>query len=198
MQAHRMTGAVLFALVFAAHAQSETGSIQESTDPAKVAAVEARAAEMRSRLPQPVVGIVQAKTSDGYEILSGGVTLEERSAMRAEQGRYSLWVATAVKPSGAYLADAKLRLIELNTKKVVLERRMEGPWLFIALPEGQYEVSATIRDTDAEKEQTLSTRVNIPKAGQRQAVLRFDAKLEVEPGSPTPLKRNPDTTSPQR
>lgn len=191
MDAHRFTGAVLFGLLTAAQAQTGTDSVQESTDPGKVAAVEARASDLKSRPPQSVVEIIHAKSADGYEILSGGVTLEDRSSMRAEQVRYSLWVTTAVKSSGAYLVDANLHIIDLKTKRLVLERRMEGPWLFIALPEGPYEVSATIRGGDAEKEQTLVARVDIPKTGQRQLVLRFDSKAAVEREPPTQRKGNP-------
>lgn len=199
MDAKRIAGAVLLGLVLAAQAQAGTGDVQESTDPAKAAEVEKKAAVLRSRPPQPVVEPVRARTADGYELLSGGVTLEDRIAMHAERGRYSLWVATVAKPSGAYLVDASLRIIHLETKRLILERKMEGPWLFVALPEGRYEVSAAIRDADAEQNQTLATRVNIQKTGQRQAVLRFDSRADVGPGMPNPFNGNPfGTPSPSR
>jgi len=188
---YRFAGVLLLGMVVAAQAQTGAGSVQESTDPAKAAAVEKAASDLKRRSPQPVVELVRTKTVDGYELLSGGVTLEDRITMHAERGRYSLWVATVAKPSGAYVVDANLRIINLKTKRVALERRMEGPWLFVALPEGRYDVSATFREADAEKEQTLAIRVNIQKKGQRQAVLRFDSKADVDPGMQSPFKGNP-------
>ena len=112
--------------------------------------------------------------------------------MHADLQRYGLWVATVAKPSGAYLADVDLRITRIKPKAVVLERRMEGPWLMVALPEGQYEVSGTRSSSQTPtKVQTLTTRVNIPKAGQRQAVLRFDSKASVDTDADRPFKGNP-------
>jgi hypothetical protein len=191
MYGDRLAGVMLLGLALAAQAQTAATGIQESTDPAKAAAVERAAAALQSRPPQPEVGLVRAKTAGGHEILSGGVTVSDRITMHAELERYSLWVATVAKPSGAYLLDADLRIVDLKSKTVVLERKMEGPWIFLALPEWPYEVSATFRDAGAEKAQTLSTRVSIPKKGQRQAVLRFDATASVDPDMQGPLRGNP-------
>lgn len=186
--------ALLWALTAAAQAQmaaSSASGVLESTDPAKAAAIEKAAAELKSRPPQPAVGLVRAKTPDGDDFVSGGVTLGDRITMHAERQRYGLWVATVAKPSGAYLADVDLRISRVKPKAVVLERRMEGPWLLVALPAGQYEVSGTFREPGADKAQTLSTVVNVPKSGQRQAVLRFASQATVDTEAQRPFKGNP-------
>ncbi len=99
--------------------------------------------------------------------------------MHAERAKYSLWVATVAKPSGAYLTDAQLHIVDLTSKVVVVERTMDGPWFIVALPPGRYEVAATLQADGADKPQTLATKVSIPRSGQRQSVLRFDSTAEV-------------------
>jgi hypothetical protein len=111
--------------------------------------------------------------------------------MHAERAGYSLWVATVAKGSGAYLADAQLRIVNLKSKAAVLERTMDGPWFFVELPVGSYEVSATLKTDGSDKAQTLTARVNIPAKGQRQAVLRFVSTAEVALEMQSPFKGNP-------
>jgi hypothetical protein len=129
---------------------------------------------------------VRAQTPAGHALLSGGITAGDRASMSAERQQYSLWVATVAKPSGAYLADAALRITDLKTKAVVLERKMEGPWLLVALPPGRYEVSASLREAGEDQPQQLVTRVNVAAKGQRQAVLRFVSKATVDPAMQSP------------
>ena len=199
MNTRRLSAALVLATALAAHAQNGTGSgIKESTDPARAAAIEKLAAELQARPPQPPVGLVRAKAAGGYSILSGGFTATERATMTAERQQYGLWIATVAKPSGAYLSDVDLRILDLKTKSVVLDRRMDGPWLMIALPPGHYEVSASLSEAAAEEPQKLSARVTVSAKGQRQAVLRFTSKATVDPemqdpasnpfGAPLPKK----------
>lgn len=195
MQLRFLAAAALAALALAARAQvpasAAASGVQESTDPAKAAAVERAAAELKRKPPPAPVVIVRTTTADGYALLSGGITREDRVAMHAERQRYSLWVATVAKPSGAYLADVDLRITRLPAKTPVLERKMEGPWLLLALPAGSYEVSGSYSEAGADKPQTLHTRVQIAAKGQRQAVLRFDSKATVDSDAQSPFQGNP-------
>jgi hypothetical protein len=175
----------------AAYAQTGNEAVKGNAGPASATDIEQRAAKLKARPPQPAVGIVRTRTAGGLDLLSGGITIGDRAAMRAESAGYGLWVATVAKPSGAYLADVDLRIVEFKGRATVLERKMEGPWLFVALPEGLYEVSATFSADGADKPQTITTRVTVPKTGQRQAVLRFDSNANVNPEMQTPLKGNP-------
>lgn len=182
MNIRPLSAALFLATTLAAHAQTGVaGSVRESTDPARAAAIEKAAAELKARPAQPSVGLVRTRTAAGYPMLCGGNAAGDRATMSAERQQYSLWVATVAKPSGAYLAEVDLRISDLKSKAVVLERRMEGPWLMIALPPGNYEVSASFAEAGAEQPQKMVTRVNVPAKGQRQAVLRFNSKATVDP-----------------
>jgi hypothetical protein len=94
------------------------------------------------------VGVLRETTPSGVALLSGGITVGDRVAMHAERDRYSLWIATVAKPSGAYLSDARLRLLDAKSRVVVLERVMHGPWLMAAVRPGRYELEATYTAPD--------------------------------------------------
>ena len=184
--AHQAICLLLFGSCMGAYAQAGNEAVKGSAGPAKAAAIEQRAAELKARPPQPASGIVRTKTAGGLDLMSGGITISDRAAMRTESAGYSLWVSTVAKPSGAYLADVDLRIVQLEGKTPILERKMEGPWLFVSLPEGRYDLSATFTASGAVKPQTITTRVTVPKTGQRQAVLRFDSNANVSPGMQKP------------
>lgn len=186
--------ALFGSLAFASHAQqapSAASSVRMSTDAARAAAIEKEAREMKARAGSQPKVFFRGKTDAGLAILSGGNTVGDRVTMHADRGTYSLWVATVAKPSGAYLADVKLRIVNLGDKSVALERTMEGPWLPAALPAGKYDVSATLKADGASKEHTLTNRVTVVKTGQRQVVLRFDSPAKVGPEMDSPFKGNP-------
>jgi hypothetical protein len=193
-------------MIATAHAQGTPSGVTESTDPAKAAAVEKAARELKARQeqdaksgkPRTSASIVRGKTDSGLAYLSGGITVGDRVSMHAERTGYSLWVATVAKGSGAYLSDAQLRIVSLKGKTVVLERTMDGPWFFVALPAGSYEVSATLKTDGSDKAQTLTSRVNVPAKGQRQAVLRFVSTAEVSPEMQSPFKGNPFGNPPSK
>lgn len=182
MNIHPLSAALFLAASLVAQAQTApTGGIKESTDPARAAAIEKAAAELKARPVQPSVGLVRARTAAGHAVLSGGNTAGDRATMSAERQQYSLWVATVAKPSGAYLSDVQLRISDRKSKAVVLDRRMEGPWLMVALPPGNYEVAASFTEAGTEQPQKMVTRVSVAAKGQRQAVLRFESKATVDP-----------------
>lgn len=196
--------------------------MQESTDPARAAAIERAAAALKKRPPQPPVEVVRGKTEAGIRFLSGGVSQDHRAAMHAERQQYSLWVATVAQPSGAYLVDVELQITRQDTARkgaprndkpappaVVLQRKMEGPWLMVALPPGTYTVAGSLREVGAASAagaanvQTVSQRVNVPPnskgQGQRQAVLRFKSAATVDADTPRPARANPfDASAPVR
>jgi hypothetical protein len=181
-----------------------TNGVTESTDPAKAAAVEQaasamRAVQARSSASAPAQGsamVVRGQSETGVAYLSGGVSVDDQTAMYAERGSYSLWIATVAKGSGAYLSDARLRILALADKRVVLEHTMDGPWLFAALPPGRYEITATMPADGPDAAQTLTSRVSIVKGTQRQAVLRFVSSANVSPERNNPFKGNPFGNSP--
>lgn len=176
------------ALVAGAHAQvapSPPAGVTESTDPARAEAVQRAASGIQERAARdPRAGrpsLARNKTSAGLAYLSGGVSVEDRATMQSERADYNLWVSTVAKPSGAYLAGARLRVVDLKSKSAVLEREMDGPWLMLALPAGRYQIEATFKADGADKPQTLWEQVNIAPSVLRQAVLRFESKAQVSP-----------------
>lgn len=196
MNLHRAALAWAIGWAAAAHAQDPPGAVSQSTDPAKAAAVEQQARDLKARQAQSgqtgtSAFVVRGQTEGGLAYLSGGITIRDRQTMYAERARYGLWVATVAKGAGAYLTDARLRIVALPGKAVVLERTMDGPWFFLALPAGPYEISATLPADGAAAAQTLTTRVTVQAGGQRQAVLRFASTAEVGPEMNSPFKGNP-------
>jgi nucleotide-binding universal stress UspA family protein len=173
--------------------------VLESTDPAKAAAIEQKARDIRERAERDAalgraplqVGLLRETTPSGVALLSGGITVGDRVAMHAERDRYSLWIATVAKPSGAYLSDARLRLLDAKSRAVVLELVMQGPWLMANLRPGRYELEATYTAEGAPQPQTLRSVVNVPAKGLRQAVFRFDSPAQVNPEMDRPFGGNP-------
>jgi hypothetical protein len=199
MNRYPATLIVSIGLAVGAHAQGTKEGVTESTDPARAAAVEQAAKDLKARLEQEAKSgkqtssafVVRGRTESGLAYLSGGTTVSDRTTMYAERASYSLWVATVAKGSGAYLSDARLRIVDLKGKDVVVERTMDGPWFFVALPAGRYEITATVPPDGPDAAQTLTERVSIGRSGQRQAVLRFVSSATVSPEMESPFKGNP-------
>lgn len=196
---HRAIPMALMLLALGAQAQGTDRGVTESTDPARAAAVEEAARQMERRRSQqvgsgdiaPSAYVVKDRTEAGVEFLSGGITVGDRVAMQAQRKRYSLWVTTVAKGSGAYLTNARLLIVNLQQQRVVLDRIADGPWFMLALPSGHYEISATLQDDDAATPQTLTQRVKVSANGTRQAVLRFDSLAKVSPEMHSPTSGNP-------
>jgi len=93
----------------------------------------------------------RGKTAQGLAYVSGGVSDTEQQQLQHERPAYSLWVVTAAMGSGAYVADARLRIRDAKGE-LVFDRQLDGPWLLINLALGQYEVETdwqaqTVRST---------------------------------------------------
>jgi hypothetical protein len=116
----------------------------------------------------------EEKSPQGWAFLDGGVSRSEIESMDAEKGKYSLWIITAARVSGAYLADVDVSIADEKGAKV-FERRLQGPWLFIDLPLGRYEVSGRVG------QKTVSRVTTIHPGDHHQMVLYFDVPAEVLP-----------------
>lgn len=186
--------ALLAGLVLAFQASAVEG-VSESTDPARVAAVEraAEALKARALFGREVAVPVRGYGLEGHAFVAGGITIDDRKELHAERGRYSLWVATVAKPSGAYLSDVNLRIVERGGKgRLMFERGIEGPWLMVALPPGRYDVTGIYRAEAGAAEQVLSQTVSVAARGQpRQVVLRFGTPDQVADEMERPFGGNP-------
>jgi hypothetical protein len=118
----------------------------------------------------------EGSTPDGIAYVSGGVGDTERQSLLAQKSRFSLWVITAAKRSGAFVAGVRIRVVDLKSKQPVLENTMDGPWFFAALPPGRYQIEATYQDAATEPAQVLKTVVNIGLGKTlRQVMLYFSS-----------------------
>lgn len=111
--------------------------------------------------------------------ISGGIGESERTAMLEQKSQYNLWVRTAAKRSGAYLAGVHIRILETPSKKTILEHSMDGPWLFATLAPGRYEVEASYRENLESPEQTLKQTTTLHVRGRQELIFYFDSTATV-------------------
>ena len=114
------------------------------------------------------------KTAQGWAYVSGGVGSDELHALHARRDQFSLWVVTAARPSGAYLADVLVKVTDAQ-HTVVFDQRLAGPWLFIELPPGRYEIQAT------HKSETQTKVTTIHPGDHHQVLFYFDVAAQVLP-----------------
>jgi hypothetical protein len=88
-----------------------------------------------SALAQPV----EHRARNGVNWLSGGVSEDERDAMRDAAPGFNLQVVVAMSGSGEYRADVPVTVENLNGEPV-LNVVTDGPWLFANVPPGRYRV----------------------------------------------------------
>jgi hypothetical protein len=110
----------------------------------------------------------RGQTSRGEPYLMGGIGLDEVESMQAERPHFSLWLRTATRGSGEYLADVRVR-IEDAGGNVVFDQPLSGPWLLVALRPGTYRVEASAGEARQGRKVTIHSR------GGREVVFYFDA-----------------------
>ncbi|HJV96883.1 MAG TPA: carboxypeptidase regulatory-like domain-containing protein [Albitalea sp.] len=116
----------------------------------------------------------QGATPQGQAFVSGGVSDEEAAALHAQRERYTLWVVTAAKKTGAYLADVHVKVTDAQ-QKVVFDAPIDGPWLMIDLPLGRYVVEASF---EGETQQHVTT---IHPGDHHQTIFYFATEADVSP-----------------
>jgi hypothetical protein len=130
----------------------------------------------------PAWSTTTGKTEQGGDFVSGGVTVGELQSLNAAKKDYRLWVVTAAKGSGAHLADVRVVIVDAK-KTPVLDTRLDGPWLLVDLPPGNYHLEASY------KGQTHKRQTTVGKRGLRQMVLYFDDPAEVSPEWVSPFEK---------
>ena len=106
--------------------------------------------------------------------ISGGIGESERDALQKYQETQSFWLITAAKKTGEFLSDIKVRILDKPSHKEVISCVMNGPWLFVNLPIGQYEVEAIYVDKVSGKEQKIKKRTRIHSQDHHQMLMYFD------------------------
>src|SRR5262249_15903225 len=127
----------------------------------------------------------QQQTPEGLNYVTGGVTVGDLQAMKNEKDRYSLWLTTAAKGSGAFLSDADVKITNARTNEVVLPTTMEGPWVFVKVPAGTYTIETKFMD------QVQSRKTRIDKGDHHQAIMYFDNPAKLSPDRVSPFAKSP-------
>lgn len=107
-------------------------------------------------------------------VVHGGVGADERAAVEALAAEHNLRLTFARKGSGAYLAGVKV-VVRNRQGAVVIDTVASGPLMLATLPDGEYTVSATERDS------TLTQVISIKGGTRRAWVFRFELPQGVEP-----------------
>ncbi len=93
---------------------------------------------------------LKPQTQGDITFVSGGVGEDEIKAMRAIKGEYNLHLLFAVRGTGEYVSDVKVRIADQHGK-TLLETVSNGPDFFAKLKPGHYEVSVD-RDGKVQRE----------------------------------------------
>jgi hypothetical protein len=133
----------------------------------------------------PAAAQTFGKTAGGVPYVSGGVTVAELEKLAAQREKYSFWLTTAALRSGAHLSDVNVKITEAESRKVVLDTMMIGPWLLIDLPLGAYTVEATFQD------QTQKHMTRIHPGDNHQMIMYFKIPAEVSPDWRSPFEASP-------
>lgn len=123
----------------------------------------------------PAIASEKGVSAEGIAYVSGGVGDEELVTLKNGRANYSFWLVTAALGSGAYLADATVKISDSKSGKLMLETKLAGPWLFVALPNGRYAIDATYAQGHGGKPETQRSTTTINTGDHHQTVLYFDS-----------------------
>ena len=112
-------------------------------------------------------GLISSKTGQGYAFMSGGVGIEERNLMQRKAGAYDLDLSFADK-QGHYLSDVSIVIDDVNGTQLV-NSTATGPFFYIDLPTGKYDVKASF-DNQTEEIKNL----NISKDHSTKELLHWN------------------------
>ncbi len=127
---------------------------------------------------------VPGQTALGTASLSGGASYEDLVDMHRQRRKFNLWVVTAALKSGAHMADVKVTVRDAQ-QRIVFDNTLEGPWLFLQLPRGRYEVQAQWAD------ETLRQATTIHPGDHHQTFFYFNVPDHVSPDNRKPFATNP-------
>lgn len=115
----------------------------------------------------------QTQTAE-IECISGGVGKSERDALQKQPEQYSFWLITAAKKTGAYLSGAWVTVHDSKDQSLLVSCNMDGPWLYLALPVGRYEVETVYRETPGGIEQRVKKITTIHTGDHHQMLVYFE------------------------
>jgi len=93
-------------------------------------------------------------SAQGHPFVSGGISEGGREALQERMGGADLWIVTAARGTGAYLADVRVAVTDNNGTRVI-DTKLDGPWLIAELDPGRYTVTADFGAQHLVKEMTI-------------------------------------------
>jgi hypothetical protein len=112
-------------------------------------------------------GLPPTQTYGSTSFVTGGVGLDESTAMKAAQKDYALSLLFVQTERGEYLSDVKVSIKD-KSGDIVLETVADGPMLLAKLPPGAYRISAEHNG------KTLSKTVEIKAKGVTRAAFVWE------------------------
>ena len=131
--------------------------------------VTAEAAEIR-----PAIVMTEGNTKQGFPYLFGGISSNEREAMEERAKDYNLKFVFAEK-NGPYLSGVTLTLSSVKEGEI-LHLATDGPWFYIQLPAGAYDVKA---DFNGQPKQIKNLTLSKDKTVQQ--IFVWDLGMQGEP-----------------
>lgn len=122
---------------------------------------------------RPAIMMTEGNTHQGYPYLFGGVSSNEREAMEERSRDYNLKLIFAEK-NGPYLSGVKITLSSTKQSEI-LAVVTEGPWFYIRLPAGTYDIKA---DFNGQIKQIKSLNLTREKSVQQVFVWDFGTQAE--------------------
>lgn len=107
----------------------------------------------------PAIVITRGKTAQGFVYLSGGVGADERLALEERAKGFNVKLVFA-GTDGSYVADVKLEITDVKGEAIIATTT-SGPWFYIHLPPGIYNVKATF---GGQSKEVKSLRVSKDKS----------------------------------
>lgn len=101
-------------------------------------------------------GLPQIERQGAVEYISGGVGLDESTALKREAHRWPL-ALRFTGPTSDYVADVRVRIVGPRGAEV-LNAESIGPYLLVKLPPGRYTVHASYQDQEQMRTVTVSAQ----------------------------------------
>lgn len=118
-------------------------------------------------------GFTTAETAKGFPYMTGGVGIDERQVMEQRDDPFNLKLVFAEK-SGLYLADVRLRILNQDGREIAATAAT-GPWFYIQLPPGEYDVQASF-----DGKTQMIRNIEVSEAQQTTRILHWDLPSEPE------------------
>ncbi len=99
--------------------------------------------------PSESGAMIEKSVENAVPYETGGVGIEERATMKQNMKKYNLRLIFATS-KGQYLASIPVEIKD-GQGKVVFRMKTNGPWLFLNLPAGQYDITASYNNKELKK-----------------------------------------------